>query len=385
MTYYTTLIILCLVTLFVLSVLVFQNNRINDKEKKNFYIAYILIALAAISEWTALQLSGKPEVSKTLLTIVKAFDYILTPLAGSAFVLQTSNRTKWNYALIGTIGLNTIFQIVSIFTGWMIVINPDYTYSHGPLHFVYMILCGIVILLVIIEYIIYGLKFSSQHRFSLFLIAAALLLGIILQEALKDVRTVYVSLTMSALLLFIYYFEFSQTKLTDRLEQQRVQIVTDYLTGLLNRTAYSDALRDYENKSNIPNDFVVFLIDINGLKVANDKYGHEAGDELIKGAADCLKTNYSYDALIFRIGGDEFVVFKKMPKNEALLSIGDLHRETEKWHGKLVDELSVSVGYAIASDHKDLSCEELVKIADQSMYESKSEYYKKKGIDRRRY
>ena len=117
----------------------------------------------------------------------------------------------------------------------------------------------------------------------------------------------------------------------------------------------------------------------------NDTYGHEAGDELICGAADCIKTNYSYNARIFRIGGDEFVIFERMSKNDALLSIGDLHKETEKWHGKLSDTLSVSVGYAIASEHQDLSCEDLVKIADKAMYLSKQEYYMKKGIDRRRY
>ena len=52
------------------------------------------------------------------------------------------------------------------------------------------------------------------------------------------------------------------------------------------------------------NNFVVFLIDINGLKVVNDTLGHEAGDELICGAAACITSTFKDKGNTYRIGGD---------------------------------------------------------------------------------
>ena len=49
-------------------------------------------------------------------------------------------------------------------------------------------------------------------------------------------------------------------------------------------------------------------IDLNGLKRVNDTYGHVAGDELIRAAADCMKNSFNEYGKIYRIGGDEFAV-----------------------------------------------------------------------------
>lgn len=57
------------------------------------------------------------------------------------------------------------------------------------------------------------------------------------------------------------------------------------------------------------NDLLIYAsVDVNGLKVINDSLGHIAGDELICGAADCLKQVFGTYGKVFRIGGDEYAV-----------------------------------------------------------------------------
>lgn len=67
---------------------------------------------------------------------------------------------------------------------------------------------------------------------------------------------------------------------------------TDELTGIKNRRAYMAVLNYYEDNP-IEDDFIYMSIDVNGLKIVNDNFGHSAGDELIIGAAQCLKNALS--------------------------------------------------------------------------------------------
>ena len=66
-------------------------------------------------------------------------------------------------------------------------------------------------------------------------------------------------------------------------------------------------------------------MDLNGLKNANDSFGHAAGDELICAAADCMKNSFSEHSKVYRVGGDEFVVIitKDILQFENILSTFD--------------------------------------------------------------
>lgn len=158
--------------------------------------------------------------------------------------------------------------------------------------------------------------------------------------------------------------------------------VLDELTGLYNRRAYEEDILEYGNAS-LGDDFVYASIDVNGLKVVNDNIGHAAGDELIKGAADCMQKTFGSYGKVYRTGGDEFVsIF--FASEEQLESIKkDLDNITEKWAGKLVSSLALSVGYVTRNECKDETILDIAKIADKRMYKAKSAYYSRKGIDRR--
>lgn len=171
------------------------------------------------------------------------------------------------------------------------------------------------------------------------------------------------------------YYTMQQVKMDKKLNEQSVKISIDPLTGVFSRFAYNDVMESYDNQA--PEDFVAFLIDINGLKVVNDTLGHEAGDELICGAADCIMKAVGNKGRTFRIGGDEFVVFGTMKKEQAEETLMEMDRIITSWSGEKVKNLSVSAGYALASEFTGYSIEDLTKEADKAMYEQKKDFYRR--------
>ena len=148
----------------------------------------------------------------------------------------------------------------------------------------------------------------------------------------------------------------------------------DPLTGVFSRLAYHESLEQYA--SSVPADLTVFLMDINGLKGVNDALGHEAGDELICGAAQCITQAVGDRGKIFRIGGDEFVVLGQMTQAQAQEILAALQRIAAAWSGTKVMTLCISAGCAFAGDHPEFSVERLTKEADLAMYARKQEYYR---------
>lgn len=158
--------------------------------------------------------------------------------------------------------------------------------------------------------------------------------------------------------------------------------IIDELTGLYNRRAYEEDILEYSKKP-VRDDFVYASIDVNGLKVVNDEIGHAAGDELIKGAADCLKEIYSHYGKVYRTGGDEFASIFFADEKQLETIKKDLEQATDSWSGNLVSSLALSVGYVAKYECKDETILDIAKMADKRMYKAKSAYYSKKGVDRR--
>ncbi|MBR1559032.1 MAG: GGDEF domain-containing protein [Clostridia bacterium] len=383
--YYTSIIFLSLLALGVLSILIQENDRLSKTDKRLLELTYALIAVSALAEWTGVQLNGRTDIPKWALICAKTVDFTLTPLAGGALVIQIRLKNRWRNALLGILAFNVVFQVVSLFTGWMIVVDDAHRYTHGPLYGLYMGVCLAIIGLVIIEFVLYGRAFRRQNRWSLYAVMLLVVVGVAMQEATpSDIRTSYIALTLGAALMFIHYTEFLQLAMDDTVSEQQLQLDTDALTGLFSRHAYSRTLKTLDAAGALPRDLAAFTIDINGLKQVNDSLGHEAGDELIRGAAACITKAIGVGRSCFRTGGDEFVVLTPMSREEADDALGWMYEEARRWRGERVKTLSLSAGYALVCDHDSLTAEALVRESDTAMYEAKAAYYREAGRDRRR-
>ncbi len=167
-----------------------------------------------------------------------------------------------------------------------------------------------------------------------------------------------------------------------REEELSIKANRDELTGLLNRRAYED---DILNLPDIPpeQDFVYAAIDINGLKVINDELGHAAGDEIIQGAAECLKKTLGNYGKVYRVGGDEFVAIFFADETQLQAVMEDLEKRIISWEGKIVKSLSLSSGFVSKREFGNETIVNMAKAADERMYKAKSAYYSRKGVDRR--
>lgn len=212
--------------------------------------------------------------------------------------------------------------------------------------------------------------------------------AIALVKYVQDRETGFMNLFIIALMIYVVSFVMyvaNKMRLTaaeaEDYKVTQVYAYTDGLTGLGNRRQYWNMIKQY-NIGGITNDFTVIYMDVNRLKYVNDNFGHEAGDELLIGAAECIDKIFK-DAIKCRIGGDEFALIIPKPEKNIDKLVYDFKQEVKKWKGKRVDTLSVAVGVASLKDNKGAKIDELCRIADNNMYADKRDYYEASGIDRR--
>ena len=167
----------------------------------------------------------------------------------------------------------------------------------------------------------------------------------------------------------------------ERLQKEKLIYTsnTDALTRCLNRHAYENDMK----KLNLSEEWVYISADLNGLKQANDSYGHMAGDELICAAADCMRDSFHEYGKVYRIGGDEFAVIITENTSQVEELIHGFDSNVANWHGKFVDSMTVSYGWVFSTERNWGSAYEISKTADARMYQSKERYYKESGADRR--
>ncbi|MHA6261455.1 GGDEF domain-containing protein [Sporosarcina sp. CAU 1771] len=116
----------------------------------------------------------------------------------------------------------------------------------------------------------------------------------------------------------------------------------------------------------------IVLIDLDEFKNVNDQFGHQKGDELLKYIADIIRQNANKEDLIIRWGGDEFVhIAPNISKDFQLEYVQKLKRDLSQLSVGIFEAIDASIGISIYPDDGD-NFEELVQLADKSMYEMKA-------------
>ncbi len=171
-----------------------------------------------------------------------------------------------------------------------------------------------------------------------------------------------------------------QESLTKEIDIIRSHAYLDGLTGMNNRTAYTEYLQILEKKLTENPDmvFTVAVFDINQLKVINDDFGHDAGDKLIIEISGAISEAFE-GTRIYRTGGDEFVAILDEPdpseKIAALKAIvARKNAESPILHDPSI-EIGLSVGTATYDPSIDRTYSEVFHRADNAMYADKRAFY----------
>lgn len=158
--------------------------------------------------------------------------------------------------------------------------------------------------------------------------------------------------------------------------------LTDELTGLNNRRGFfvlAEQQLKLAERNHIPTSLM--FIDLDGLKVINDKLGHEMGDTAIVAAANLIKKSFRQSDILGRLGGDEFVVLLQEEKPNTEVMLERLHSTIYEYNqsNNQPFDVSMSTGIVHYDPQKSKDLDHLITLADELMYQQKRA--KKKARD----
>lgn len=165
-----------------------------------------------------------------------------------------------------------------------------------------------------------------------------------------------------------------QRILRHTVERERFRAEHDALTGIANRTLLAKSLEEALAHSRRAGERVALLfLDLDGFKTINDRYGHDAGDLVLRLVARRLAQGIRQSDVAARMGGDEFaVLLPKMPNDAVLRAVAEKIRaaleKPMRWNQRRID-IGVSVGAALAVAGSD--AQGLLQEADARMYADK--------------
>jgi len=159
------------------------------------------------------------------------------------------------------------------------------------------------------------------------------------------------------------------------MSQLELLSISDGLTGLYNKRHFDAKIFEEVRRAHRQShDLFLTVIDVDNLKKMNDKYGHLAGDKLLKSVGDiikhCIRENVDWP---FRYGGDEFCVILTQVTRDQAISTSE--RVIESFNEKKLPLTGLSIGLAQFVRSQDAKWKEdiddLVKRSDMALYKAK--------------
>ena len=280
------------------------------------------------------------------------------------YVLETlgyhiSRIYSWIVLLPGLffLGLN----IVSIWTGWLFYIDDRNVYFRGP-QFWLQEIGGIIMLLISFFHIlIYAIKnkkkVSNNEIRELLGFYIIPVLGTLVTVQYTGMPGTWTCAAISVMLMYMNSLDH--------------EIMRDSLTGLNNRKVLTGAFTEYSKIANDSNRLYLFMMDLDGFKEINDRYGHPEGDRaLFKAGRLLLRSVSNMRSVVVRYGGDEFLVMG-FPGNdpEAYKTRTEALFAEQNTSSELPFPLNISIGFTEYKPGQTLN--ELIAVADQFLYSRK--------------
>ncbi len=345
--YNWVLILIVVAFIVVLITTAFLDNR----STKRLYFLVGEVFLLSIVVFVEFYYEGQAQYN-TLRLILMSIRYSATPLMLAHVIFALVKKAK-GFVFIPAAAL-LLIDIISIFTGIIFGLdeNGKLVRGPGPLGYLPFIVAGLYC-----AFLIYILIKRSNKRLieiiPIIFLSLSFLSCVVFPFIFgKEFSQLFCPTIAIALLI---YYVFSILQLTKK----------DALTGLLNRQAYyAEASRSFKDIT------AIVSMDMNGLKVVNDTYGHAAGDEALVTLAICFTKACKISQSAYRMGGDEFaIVCRKNSEEEVIKLIERINEYVSK------TKYTCSIGYSYQKNgHKGL--EDLLKLSDERMYSNKAEYYR---------
>ena len=304
------------------------------------FISLMMMILSILKYYISLECRAFHKLQKLLLTAF--YLYVVCSCSLQLFHILDFYET---------ISLFHILIIIIIITLYISIITEVIFLKNHSL--LYMLHC-ITILLISSGLELYYFYFKDHTNTGNFLLIGILLCIVFL--AMKEIK--------KAIKIIEIYQEAKYYK----------KLATiDFMTDCKNRTAYGEFLNQKQKNFSSVNFFAAIMCDMNGLKVINDKYGHEMGDRAIIKCGSILKENLSDIGQTYRIGGDEFIAILENPLKEEEIEkfLDQINYDFLSADHQFDFKFSVASGYAIYRPEIDDSLDAVLRRADENMYYNK--------------
>lgn len=339
---------------------------------QNSYLTFMYLGIFILLAGTWLLLDSKMLLLITNRTaLISLASYTIFMLMPAPLIMYISEMTSGSqrpyYILCGIILANTALYLIS--------------YVLAPVMIPYVLTaCHIMIMFTII-YVLYRCIRSARSYNTPEL--KSILAGFIFMCLFSFMALIFFYISSSSHYSYVYAIGiaiFITCMITASLQRMYSYITDNANVSAYKQLAYIDSLTGLMNKASFMTEHIkpvtsptaYIMFDLNGLKHANDTYGHKEGDELIAAAAECIRAVFGRIGKCYRFGGDELIVilygFKARDidalinyKLPAVISSCNSNREVP---------LDVSYGYAICSDDS-VTRQELFEQADERMYAMK--------------
>lgn len=277
--------------------------------------------------------------------------------------------TNKKYLILGMIPILVLLVLVvgTYWTGWIFYFDENGGYQRGVLYMIQpLIFYGYIIYTTVRTCILAMKKENYARRGEYFTLISFLFYPFIagtIQLAIPGLPLFCAGMTLASLKVY--------------LGVQEQQISLDPLTRLNNRKQLNfyltGKMKHWENSEK---KLYLLMIDANGFKQINDRYGHVEGDKALLHIATALRdVGNNHDCFISRYGGDEFtIVYEAVQTGEVDALVADIHQSMSKVSAemKLPYSLSLSIGYAEFVPEM-MSVQELVHAADMKLYKMKDQ------------
>lgn len=314
-------------------------------------ITLFMIIDVSIDYLASLTPTYEASIIRTITTFI---NFALSPIIPVLLyrISNTGSVSKWFYALFS---INFLLCCLSIPTGIIFSVDSINNYSRGSLFFVPFMVSVLYMILLVIrsKYNYLRSQFSEKVLliFTILLLATGMAAEVILRFRFFVWTSVAISLPLYYLLLNINH------------------AILDPLTSAYNRLKYTKDVEVMDNKQSC----VIAFIDINNFKLTNDQFGHDVGDQHLITLVKILNQHLSSFAIIYRIGGDEFVVIAKHTQSlvnveqDLIIAKQDL----------LLNHIDVSYGIDVYQPNQPIA--DFLKHVDSLMYENKKRDKNKEG------
>lgn len=345
-------------------------NREDTARNRMYSILVFTTAIANAVDAASWLLDGRVRMIP-LLNLLTILSMILTFIMTGEFIAYLTEyireRKKISPLLLRVYMVYTlvaiILTVIASLNGSLFSYETG-TYADGPLYGAYVIsnVCAMAFCLLVT--IAFRKSLSVHDSVAAYLYICLPGVAAVINLFIPEFSYAYPTTTLSLGMLYVMI----QSERANKLEREK-QISTHYavhdeMTGLFNRRAYNETLQTLQNADGTVG---VIFADLNGLKYANDNFGHAEGDRLICQFADLLCNSFRKEE-IYRISGDEFTVILPGMKPGVFEQRVEKLQETLLIDGKEIACIGAEFG-----NSKDV--EELIKTAETQMYERKDEFH----------